>query len=77
MPDTLSCPTCGRPVLLLGADRPATFPFCCGRCRDRDLGAWFAGSYAVAGEELEQVDRSALGVDRKSVDRNPRGSAAE
>jgi uncharacterized protein len=64
MPETLPCPTCGRPVLLAAADRPAEFPFCCGRCRDRDLGAWFTGRYTVAGEELTEVDRSARGVDR-------------
>ncbi len=77
MPDTLSCPTCGRPVLLMGVDRPLTFPFCCSRCRDRDLGAWFAGKHAIAGEDLEQVDRSASGVDRPPVERDPRRSAAE
>ena len=54
-----------------GPDRPAEFPFCCVRCRDRDLGAWFTGRYTVAGEDLEQVERSARGVDR----RDPRDSA--
>lgn len=64
MPDTLSCPTCGRPVLSSGTERPREFPFCSARCRDRDLGAWFAGRYTIAGAELEQVDRSARSVDR-------------
>ena len=79
MPETFSCPTCDRPVLLLGTDRPAAFPFCSSRCRDRDLGAWFAGSYAVPGQELDDVDRAARGVDRPSVDRRARrpGAAAE
>lgn len=63
MSETLSCPTCGRPVLSAGDDRPREFPFCCGRCRDRDLGAWFAGRYTVAGSDLDQLD-STRGVDR-------------
>jgi endogenous inhibitor of DNA gyrase (YacG/DUF329 family) len=64
MSDTLSCPACGRPVIVAGAERPADFPFCSSRCRNRDLGAWFAGRYTVAGADLEQVDRNARGVDR-------------
>lgn len=64
MSDTLSCPTCGRPVLSVGAERPREFPFCSSRCRSRDLGAWFAGRYTVAGADLDQVDRTARGVDR-------------
>jgi endogenous inhibitor of DNA gyrase (YacG/DUF329 family) len=40
-----------------GSDRrPVTFPFCSPRCRDRDLGAWMSGGYAVAGEELAGED---------------------
>jgi endogenous inhibitor of DNA gyrase (YacG/DUF329 family) len=64
--DTLACPTCARPILIAGPERPATFPFCSPRCRDRDLGAWFNGRYTVAGQELEQIDqqRSPHGVDR-------------
>ena len=73
MSETLSCPTCARPLLMQGPDRPAEFPFCGVRCRDRDLGAWFAGRYTVAGEDLEHVDRSARGVDR----RDPRESASD
>ncbi len=64
MPETLSCPTCGRPVLSADAERPREFPFCSSRCRERDLGAWFAGRYTVAGTDLDQVDRTARGVDR-------------
>lgn len=63
MPETLSCPTCGRPVLSVGDDRPREFPFCSARCRDRDLGAWFAGRYTIAGSDLDQLD-STRGVDR-------------
>ena len=68
MAETLTCPTCGRPVLIAADLRPKQFPFCGERCRDRDLGAWFAGRYAVAGEELNVIDeqRGAHGVDRAS-----------
>jgi uncharacterized protein len=64
MPETLSCPTCGRPVLSQAPQRPREFPFCSSRCRDRDLGAWFTGRYTIAGNELEQLDSGARGIDR-------------
>jgi endogenous inhibitor of DNA gyrase (YacG/DUF329 family) len=50
-------------VLSAGQDRPREFPFCSSRCRDRDLGAWFAGRYTVAGSDLDELD-TARGVDR-------------
>lgn len=59
MPSTLPCPTCGRPVLVEGDDRPKSFPFCSERCRNRDLGAWFAGRYTVAGSSPLQDDPDA------------------
>ena len=40
-----ACPICKRP-----AD-PAYAPFCCKRCADIDLQRWFAGAYAVPGED--------------------------
>ena len=52
MADTIDCPTCKRPVLIAGPDCPSSFPFCSPRCRDRDLGAWFSGTYAVPGTDL-------------------------
>jgi endogenous inhibitor of DNA gyrase (YacG/DUF329 family) len=51
MPADPRCPVCSRPVAAGPDARPATFPFCSPRCRDRDLGAWLNGAYAVAGEE--------------------------
>jgi uncharacterized protein len=53
MAETVDCPTCGRPVLIEPSLRTAQFPFCSERCRNRDLGAWFTGRYAVAGEPVE------------------------
>jgi endogenous inhibitor of DNA gyrase (YacG/DUF329 family) len=50
MPDHLACPTCGKPVALADQRRPASFPFCSPRCRDRDFGRWIDGAYTVAGE---------------------------
>lgn len=39
----------------------AAFPFCSPRCKQRDLGKWFTGAYAVPGpavseSELEQSE---------------------
>lgn len=48
----LACPTCGRKVQA-GDDRPAAFPFCSQRCQLRDLGAWFAGRYAIQGRPCD------------------------
>ncbi|HMN95904.1 MAG TPA: tRNA (adenosine(37)-N6)-threonylcarbamoyltransferase complex ATPase subunit type 1 TsaE [Phycisphaerales bacterium] len=39
------CRTCGRPTLV-GAP---TAPFCSGRCRLADLGAWFEGRHRILG----------------------------
>lgn len=48
----IPCPTCRRPVPMAGDHRPPTFPFCCGRCRTTDLGAWASGGHVVAGTPL-------------------------
>ncbi len=50
------CPTCSRPVSSATAELPSSFPFCSPRCRNRDLGAWMAGRYAVAGDEVGVLD---------------------
>jgi hypothetical protein len=42
-------------VLAHGDERPASFPFCSPRCRQRDLGAWIDGRYVVPGRELEDL----------------------
>ena len=51
VPSVIACPTCRRPVPL-GERRPATFPFCCARCRTTDLGAWATGAHVVPGTPL-------------------------
>jgi endogenous inhibitor of DNA gyrase (YacG/DUF329 family) len=61
MPADPRCPVCSRPMAAGPDGRPATFPFCSTRCRDRDLGAWMNGSYAVAGEELTGDDGNLSG----------------
>jgi endogenous inhibitor of DNA gyrase (YacG/DUF329 family) len=48
MPPVEHCRTCQR-ILSQGRDH-AHFPFCSSRCRDRDLGAWLNGSYAISQE---------------------------
>jgi uncharacterized protein len=44
-PQTPRCPLCGKPRA------PRFRPFCSARCRDVDLGRWFAASYAVPAVE--------------------------
>jgi endogenous inhibitor of DNA gyrase (YacG/DUF329 family) len=61
MPSGGVCAICGRRLPSAAAAPPATFPFCSSRCRDRDLGQWLAGAYAVAGsdehgDELAELD---------------------
>ena len=41
------CPICSKPRV------DAFKPFCSGRCRDVDLHRWLNGSYAIAGESVE------------------------
>ena len=49
MPTVTPCPTCRRDVVW-GPD--AKFrPFCSERCRLIDLGAWFSGERAIAGDD--------------------------
>ncbi|MBA3845151.1 MAG: DNA gyrase inhibitor YacG [Planctomycetes bacterium] len=49
MPDAVPCPSCGTVVPTPADQRPASFPFCCPRCRVLDLGAWASDSYVIAG----------------------------
>jgi hypothetical protein len=44
------CPTCQREVVWVAESKWR--PFCSERCRMVDLGAWFAGERAIAGEEV-------------------------
>ena len=41
----LKCPICKQPV---DSDTNSEFPFCSGRCRERDLGNWAMEKYKVA-----------------------------
>lgn len=50
MPDnnpTAHCPICEKPAAPRAENR--TFPFCSSRCKQRDLGKWLDGAYAVPG----------------------------
>jgi endogenous inhibitor of DNA gyrase (YacG/DUF329 family) len=42
------CPSCGKPVAPLAANR--AFPFCSDRCRLLDLGRWLGEEYRVPAE---------------------------
>lgn len=48
MPVTVKCPTCGRSVEWVDAEKFR--PFCSERCKLIDLGEWATGSYAIPGE---------------------------
>ena len=52
---THECPICGK--LFVGDEY---LPFCSKRCADVDLGRWFNGSYAVASEDLDEVETMEL-----------------
>lgn len=39
----------------------AYVPFCSKRCADVDLGRWFMGNYAVASEDLDELEIEELG----------------
>jgi endogenous inhibitor of DNA gyrase (YacG/DUF329 family) len=60
----LRCPTCGRNVAARGDARPASFPFCCERCRLIDLGAWLDGKRVIAGKDLGTDDSAAYPAHR-------------
>ena len=45
-----ACPMCEKPT------DAAYKPFCSKRCADLDLGKWFSGAYAIAGEPADQAD---------------------
>ena len=51
-----TCPICGTPV---GPDG-GYVPFCRERCKMVDLGRWFRGEYAVAGEDAIEMDPEAF-----------------
>jgi endogenous inhibitor of DNA gyrase (YacG/DUF329 family) len=46
----MTCPICDKDT------DPKYRPFCSRRCADVDLGRWLKGSYAIPGEDLEDVD---------------------
>lgn len=52
---THKCPICGR---LFVDDKYV--PFCSKHCADADLGHWFNGDYAVASEDLDEVETMEL-----------------
>jgi endogenous inhibitor of DNA gyrase (YacG/DUF329 family) len=41
------CPICGNATVV------AYRPFCSRRCADVDLGRWFTGGYAIAGDDAD------------------------
>lgn len=47
-PRHVACPTCGRPVALVAANRYR--PFCSRRCRLVDFGGWVTEERRIPGE---------------------------
>ncbi len=45
---SVDCPTCGRKAPFDASNRWR--PFCSGRCKTVDLGAWAAERYRIAGD---------------------------
>ena len=45
------CAICGKPVV------EAYKPFCSKRCANIDLGRWLKGSYAIAGEPVDEAEQ--------------------
>jgi uncharacterized protein len=52
-PPRVNCPTCHRE--LDWANAPFR-PFCSERCRLIDLGAWFSGQHAIAGDAAPETE---------------------
>jgi len=50
----MKCPICKKPVADEELDRPASYPFCCDRCKLIDLGRWLDGKYQVPVEDKSQ-----------------------
>jgi len=49
----LRCPTCGKHFARTATKFP---PFCCERCKQRDLGNWLDESYRIAGDPAPDPD---------------------
>ncbi len=63
--NTHKCPICGK---LYVGDKYT--PFCSKRCADVDLGRWFNGSYAVASQDLDEVETIELEEALDNADRS-------
>jgi endogenous inhibitor of DNA gyrase (YacG/DUF329 family) len=48
------CPTCKGPRKPYPEN--SAFPFCSARCKLAELGNWLDGTYALAGEPVDQED---------------------
>ena len=60
-PRVARCPICKSPA------SDGNRPFCSRRCSDIDLGRWFTGSYAIAGNDDDgQSDKPSLPLDGNS-----------
>jgi endogenous inhibitor of DNA gyrase (YacG/DUF329 family) len=53
-PTTVQCPTCGK--LVAWVDTQKFKPFCSERCKLIDLGEWASGTYAIPGEDLDDIE---------------------
>ena len=59
MKKILLCPSCKAVVPSTEALRPSGFPFCSERCKQLDLGKWFAEDYHVP-SPLDPADEESI-----------------
>ena len=62
---THKCPICGK--LFAGGEY---MPFCSKRCADVDLNRWFNGTYAVASEDLDELETEELAEALENAENN-------
>jgi endogenous inhibitor of DNA gyrase (YacG/DUF329 family) len=70
-PTVLPCPTCKREVTW-GPEAPFR-PFCSERCKLIDLGAWFSGERAIAGDATLPEDAGLEDPGDAPIEAPPRG----
>jgi endogenous inhibitor of DNA gyrase (YacG/DUF329 family) len=61
------CAICKTPT---DSESNADFPFCCERCRERDLGNWASEKYVVSEPvfDMSELDAGEEPSERKAVD---------
>ena len=58
------CPSCKKSL----SEQGQFFPFCCERCKLKDLGAWASGAYAVPVEDASDEEIAAAVREAKQAE---------